>query len=76
MAAYSAVKGEAIAAAALEVNTMQPRCFFCTCEHVPGASQRPPDYTVSVPGFVDAEKVDLETCSHALLATQRQVDTG
>ena len=41
VAAYSAVKGEAMAAAALEVNTMQPRSFFCTCRHVPVARQQP-----------------------------------
>jgi hypothetical protein len=31
VAAYSAVKGEAIAAAALDVKTMQPLCFLATC---------------------------------------------
>ena len=41
VAAYSAVKGEAMAAAALEVNTMQPRSFFCTCQHVLVVSQQP-----------------------------------
>lgn len=34
VAAYSAVNGEAMAAAALDVNTMQPRSFFCTCQQV------------------------------------------
>ena len=40
VAAYSAVKGDAIAAAALDVNTMQPRCPLATCA---SASRNAPD---------------------------------
>ena len=77
VAAYSAVKGDAMAAAALDVNTMQPRSFFCTCTAVLSLYRHHPSGSLVPKLCIELQMYCAQPrAQRSIMAYQRDISQG